>query len=131
MMRREPDDADPADGRPRIALGQHDVARGEQRTTTPCDEHDHPGPDRREKPLEEVGHGQKLVEVDRVVRSLSAGGVSLTSWLICLNSGEPARPHHSKRAASVVVSVAPAESMRRRAMSWSSWPRAPTASAAT
>src|SRR5437868_4191892 len=59
---------------------------------------------------------------ERLGRSLALsdytdGICSRTSWLICLNSGEPARPHHSNKAASVEVSVAPEESMRRRASS--------------
>lgn len=46
----------------------------------------------------------------------SGGGVSRTNWLICLNSGDPARWHHSNKAASVVVSVTPEESIRLRAV---------------
>ena len=43
--------------------------------------------------------------------------ISRTSSIICLNAGVPETSHHSKRAASVVVNVAPAESMRRKAVS--------------
>ena len=59
------------------------------------------------------------------------GGVSRASALICLNSGLPATSHHSNNAASVVVSVAPADSMRRSAIRQSTSCRDPTASAAT
>ena len=41
---------------------------------------------------------------------------SRTRALICLNSGVPAASHHSNKAASVVVTVAPAESIRRKAV---------------
>ena len=45
-----------------------------------------------------------------------SGASSRTSRLICLNSGVPATRHHSNRAASVVVSVAPDESIRPSAV---------------
>ncbi len=45
-----------------------------------------------------------------------SGPGSCASRLICLNSGVPATRHHSKSAASTVVSVAPAESIRSMAV---------------
>ena len=48
--------------------------------------------------------------------SIPDGPSSCTKRLIWLNSGVPATWHHSNKAASVVVSVAPAESIRPNAV---------------
>ena len=59
------------------------------------------------------------------------GPGSRANWLISLNSGVPAASHHSNIAASTVVNVAPAESIRPRAVRQSISKRDPTASTAT
>jgi hypothetical protein len=54
-QRRQPDDADPADGAARVALGEDDVAGGHDGDDR-VDQADHPRPDRRQKPRQLFGH---------------------------------------------------------------------------
>src|SRR5262245_46153020 len=52
---RQPNDADPANGRPRIAFGKNDVARGANNDYT-VGHDENPRPDRRKKPGNEFRH---------------------------------------------------------------------------
>ena len=81
--------------------------------------------------LAPLDHQPPMLTNGRVQQQLHAGGVSRTRALICLNWLVPATSHHSNKAASVVGSVAPPESIRASAVRQSiSW-RLPTASTAS
>ena len=66
--------------------------------------------------LAPLDHQPPMLTNGRVQQQLHDGSVSRTNALICLNWLVPAISHHSNRAASVVVSVAPPESIRASAV---------------